>query len=419
MPIGIFRRNDFARNVLTLMTGTIIAQAIPIAIIPVLTRIFAPEDFGLLALYTALLSIFGVVSAGRYEVAIMLTKAEEDAKILLQVSVVIAAGFSLCLAIPVVLWNENIAAFLGNPDIASWLYLIPLSVLLTGVYNALTYWNNRAKKFKHTAISKVNQSLFQGLTQAGFGFMQVNGGLILGQITGILSSVFYLLRKDSLFKVIFKKKSKDRIKQQIVEYKDFPKYSTFGAICDTGAVQMPVLILTKSYSAVSTGMFSLTFRVLNMPSILISSAISQVLFQRVVEISNNKPECLNKYIIKIFLFLFLAYLPALPVLILWGDSIFAFVFGEQWRQAGNYAGYLVIAVAARFAVSPLSSVLALKHNIKKGFLWQVLYLVTITSTLLYFSKFTLDVFITAFVVHEVVLYCLYLLIILRGSKAIN
>jgi len=43
-------KSEFAKNVLTLMTGTTIAQAIPIAISPILTRIYTPEDFGVFAL---------------------------------------------------------------------------------------------------------------------------------------------------------------------------------------------------------------------------------------------------------------------------------------------------------------------------------------------------------------------------------
>lgn len=165
-------------------------------------------------------------------------------------------------------------------------------------------------------------------------------------------------------------------------------------------------------------MFSLTFRVLNMPTAIISSAIAQVLFQKVVEISHTAPEKLNSYIIKMFFILFILYLPAVPILFIWGDTLFAFVFGEEWGQAGIYAGYLVIAVAIRFAVSPLSAVLGLEQNIKKGVLWQVLYLCTITPTLYFCSSLTVEQFFLAFVIHEVVLYIIYLMLILKGTKAI-
>lgn len=418
MLTKLFRNNEFAKNVLTLMTGTVLAQAIPIAIIPILTRIFSPEDFGLLALYGAFVSILGVVATGRYEIAIMLPKEDEDARVLLQVSTLVAFCISIFISIPVFLWNTEMARFLGSQAIAPWLYLVPISVLLTGVYQALTYWNNRQKKFKNTAVSRVNQSLFQGMTQTGLGFMQVSGGLILGQFVGIISSITYLLGKDRNYKKILKETKIIALNQQMNKYKKLPKYGVVGGLCDAGAVQMPVLMLTKFYSSTVTGMFSLTFRVLNMPTAIISSAIAQVLFQKVVEISHTAPEKLNSYIIKMFFILFILYLPAVPILFIWGDTLFAFVFGEEWGQAGIYAGYLVIAVAIRFAVSPLSAVLGLEQNIKKGVFWQVLYLCTITPTLYFCSSLTVEQFFMAFVIHEVVLYIIYLMLILKGTKAI-
>ena len=401
------------------MTGTVLAQAVPIAIIPILTRIFTPEDFGLLALYGAFVSILGVVATGRYEIAIMLPKENEEARVLLQVSVLFALFISLIVSIPILIWNVEVASFLGNEAIASWLYLVPASVTLTGVYQALTYWNNRQKRFRNTAFSRVNQSLFQGMVQTAMGLTKVTGGLIWGQFFGIISSTLYLLRKDSGYKKILQKTEVSTLKQKMKKYQKFPKYGIVGGLCDAGATQMPVLMLTKFYSSTVTGMFSLTFRVLNLPTSIVSSAISQVLFQKVVEISHNEPENLNKYIVKMFLFLFLVYLPVVPILFFWGDTLFAFVFGEEWRKAGIYAGYLVIAVAIRFAVSPLSAVLGLEENIKKGVFWQVLYLCTITPTLYFSSSLNVEQFFVAFVAHEIVLYGIYFVLILRGAKVIN
>ena len=414
MPLN----KSFSKNVITLIAGTGIAQAIPIATIPVLTRMFTPEDFGLLALYAACISILGVVATGRYEMAIMLPKEDEDARVLLQLSVLVALFVSLLISIPVLIWNTQIAQFLGNNEIAVWLYLLPVSVLLTGIYQALTYWNNRQKKFINTSVSRVNQSLFQGFAQTSLGFLQTTGGLVWGQFIGVMSGLIYLLKKDCTYKKILKNTEIASIKKQSIRYKKFPKYGVFGALCDASAVQMPIMIITKFYSSSATGMFSLTFRVLNMPTSLISSAIAQVLFQKVVEISQTEPEKLNHYIVKMCLVLFVIYLPAVPILVVWGEPLFSFLFGNEWGQAGVYAGYLVIAVAVRFAVSPLSAVLGLEENIKMGVFWQVLYLCTITLTLYFFSSMPINQFFIAFVVHEVVLYLIYLILIIKGTKAI-
>lgn len=412
------KKNVFLNNVLTLMTGAVIAQAVPIAIIPILTRIFTPEDFGLLAIYSAAVSILGAIVTGRYDVAIMLPENDEDARVLLQISVLVSAIVSLTIYVPVSIFNSQISKFLGNDDIAAWLYLIPISVFVTGLYQALTYWNNRVGRFKNTALSRVVQSLFQGSAQTILGFIQLMGGLIWGQVIGLFFGGGYLLKKDRVDKLIFDKIEANKIKEQIIKYQKYPKYGVIGALCDASAVQMPVLMLTKFYSSSVTGMFSLTFRILNMPASIISSSIAQVLFQKVVEISHSEPEKLNKYIIKLFILLFITCLPIVPILFIWGEPLFSIVFGQQWGQAGVYAGYLVIAVAIRFAVSPLSAVLGLEKNIKMGVLWQAFYLCTITVTLYFSSALSIEEFLIAFVVHEVVLYLIYFFLILKGTKQI-
>ena len=61
------------------MTGTTLSQMIPIVISPILTRIYNPEDFGIYAIFLAIITILGSIISGRYELAIMLPKSDEDA----------------------------------------------------------------------------------------------------------------------------------------------------------------------------------------------------------------------------------------------------------------------------------------------------------------------------------------------------
>lgn len=110
------------------------------------------------------------------------------------------------------------------------------------------------------------------------------------------------------------------------------------------------------------------------------------------------------------------YFPIIPVLFIWGDSLFSFVFGDKWREAGVYAGYLVIAVAIRFSVSPLSAVMGLEKNVKQGAFWQILYICTIIPTLYFSSSLPIQQFFIIFTIHEVVLYLIYLILILKSSK---
>jgi len=139
-------KSEFGRNVLTLMTGTTIAQAIPIAIMPILTRIYPPESFGVFALFLAITAVGASMATGQYEQAIVLPKSKKDALSIVILSIVITFGLSIVLLLMIIIFNNQIVNLLNNSEIKSWLYFIPLSVFLVGVYNSLNFFNIRKKK---------------------------------------------------------------------------------------------------------------------------------------------------------------------------------------------------------------------------------------------------------------------------------
>lgn len=403
------------------MTGTIIAQAVPVAVAPILTRIYSPADFGVFAIYMAIVSIIGIVATGRYELAIMLPSEETDAANVAVLSLLTAIFVSLLALFVVFLFNSPITRLIGNPEVSGWLYLVPVSVLMTGISQAANYWNTRKKAFRRLSLSRILRSGGAAGTQLTLGYNSgLSGGLIVGSLCGQCVSILTLIiinwREDrKLAKTI----SKNRILGNAKRFENFPKMSTLGALTDTAASQMPVFFVAKIFGAAATGMFSLTFRVLNMPMAVISSSISQALFQKVAVLNNKQPELLFNFILKTFALLLLIAIPFAVLISRFGMELFSFVFGKNWAMAGNMAATLSVAIAVRFTVSPLSSVLALNDNVGKAVRWQLLYFFTITATLSAASGLTVDLFLLVFVIHEVLLYGLYLRMILVASRAIS
>lgn len=411
--------SPFFGNVFTLMMGTGIAQALTIAMSPILTRIFTPEDFGLLALYGALVATISVVATLRYELAIVQPKEEEDALALLLLSLLISSSLAIILFVVVFLFNNKIAQALNNPDIAPWLYLLPFSIVITGFYQAFNYFATRRQKYRAISTAQVSQSIGGVSSQLALGAVPVSGALILGQFIGVLIAVLVLIKKALPYGIgNLMQTSRQRLISNAKRYDKLPKFSALGAFADSASVQMPIFILTRFFASSATGMFSLTFRVLNLPMTLMSQALSQVFFQKIASMQHGSPHLIRVQFLKLFFILILMMVPFTMVIWFLGEPLFAFVFGEPWREAGNIAGVLVFAVAIRFPVSSLSAVLALEQNVKLGVLWQFIYLFTISSTLIYFSSQPLNTFLLAFTVHEVVLYTLYFIFILKGVSQI-
>lgn len=228
------------------MTGTALAQAIPIAISPILTRIYTPEDFGIFAIYMAITSIASVLVTGRYELAIVLPKSDRDALHIVVLSVVLSCLISVLLLIFVIVFNSQITLLLGAPEISSWLYLGPVSTMLTGIYTSLNYWSNRKSQYRQMAISRVVQAVSSSGPQLAAGFMK-NGslGLIVGQIAGQLLATFFLATSISReSKIQLEKIHSNRLFVLAKKYINYPKFMIAGQLMNTISSSLPLFLLS-------------------------------------------------------------------------------------------------------------------------------------------------------------------------------
>jgi O-antigen/teichoic acid export membrane protein len=181
-------KSKFNRNVLTLMTGTAIAQALPIAITPLLTRIYTPEDFGVFALFIAIVTIFGQIINGRYELAIMLPKKDEDAINIFALGFVITSILSLVFLILILIFKNFIITFFENDEIGKWLFLTPISIFFIGVWNLLNYFNIRKQNYKDISKATIIKSVILSISQITIGFIKSG---VVGLISGhIISQLF-------------------------------------------------------------------------------------------------------------------------------------------------------------------------------------------------------------------------------------
>jgi len=142
------KKKSFAFDVLTLTGGATFAQILTILSVPVLTRLYQPENFGVWALYSSITSIISVIICMRYEYSIMLPELDEDAANLLGVSfLAIGVVTSLTLAI-IWFFKELIINILNSPQIGNYLWLVPPFVLVNGIFLALNVWNKKTKSFR-------------------------------------------------------------------------------------------------------------------------------------------------------------------------------------------------------------------------------------------------------------------------------
>jgi len=351
-------KSEFSRNVLTLMTGTTIAQAIPIAISPILTRIYTPEDFGVFALYMSVASILSVIATARYEVAIMLPEKDDDALNIMILSIAIACLISLSTLIVIILFNKQITTLLGNVAISNWLYLVPISILFTGLYQTFNYWENRQKKYKNLALSRVYQSSTTSAANLTIAPI-INGssGLILGNIFGSIVATLYLIKKSALLdKNFFQVIHINKILSVAHRYIKFPKFDLLASLLNVSAQQVVNILFNSIYSSIFAGYYYLTQKMLGLPVSMIAASVLDVFKEKASKDFQRLGNAKSIYVTTFFKLLALSLVPSI-VIYVYAIDIFTFVFGEQWSESGVYARLLVPMLFLRFISSPLSFML--------------------------------------------------------------
>lgn len=409
------KKGSFIFNVLTLMTGTSIAQVIPVVISPLLTRVYTPENFGIFALFISITGILSVIVTGRYGLAIMLPEKDEESVNLLILSILIACGISLIVLIIVFIFNNQITKLLSTREISRWLYFIPFAILLAGTYKALNCWSIRKKQFKSVSFSKVTQSTTRAATSLSLGLLKFGSdGLIIGSFIGQLMALLILgwqAWKNDKNKIKFV--LKEKIKKVAKKYKNFPKYSTWSALLNTASVQVPILILTPFFGSEVVGFYSLSHRVLTMPISLLGQAVGQTFFQKASENKNNRKRL--QYI-AFEVYKKLLYVGCFPILVItfFGKEIFSFIFGAQWIIAGNYAQILSIWILLVFISSPLSTLFIVLNKLRQGLIVDIILFSSRVISLLIGAMFfkNIEISIILFGTVSAIIWlglCLYIL----------
>ncbi len=355
------QRSSFFSNVLKLVSGTTLAQVITILTAPIISRLFAPEAFGILNVFTSLIGIIAIIICLRYELAIMLPEDNKDAINIFALCLVIALGISLTAGVILLILGHPLVNLLRSPDFYQFLWLIPIALLIQGFFTALNYWNSRTKHFGRLSVARVSASITTSILPIGLAFTgnPTVAVLIFSYLAGtfVFASVLgaQVLKENG--SLIIRTIQGSRMLANLKRYRKFPLVDSWSSFINNLSWQLPSLMLLYFFSETVVGYYSLSNRVIVLPMTLLGSAIAQVFYQRTSELRTN-PEHLSKSVELVFRRL--SALGIFPAVILGiaGPELFRIIFGANWVEAGRYAQILSPWMFILFISSPLSNLFA-------------------------------------------------------------
>jgi O-antigen/teichoic acid export membrane protein len=418
----IFPKSETLKNIFTLISATVMAQGVSILVSPILSRLYTPKDFGIMATYGAVVGLTTILSTGRYELAIMLPEKEEDSVNIIALSISISIILSLISLVLLFFLNTELVYLVNVKELMYWFYVIPLSIFLTGVYQSFNFWLNRNKRYNELATIRVTQSIIATAANLSFGLwgMGANGLIAAALIGQVIGTVFIGIRV--LYKDVarIKEISILKIKENARMYKDFPRINLLHSFVDILQSSSVVFFMGIMFNPSVLGSYSFSRRVMKAPVDILISSISEIFYQKISETYTKGADLyfLLKGIIKK---LTVISLPIFLVLTLFGSQLFSFVFGPNWASAGLYAQILSPWIWLNFIASPISHTAIVMQKQKGGFYMGLFYNLAICIPLFMVGYLTGDIikslFAMSFAASAVlIIYMLWLLKISKNTK---
>lgn len=368
-------KGSFLRNVTILTGGTFFAQVLMVAALPVLTRLYSPEDFSLLAVYVAIISIVTVVSCLRYNIAIPLPEHDADGMALLAVALLAACGISLLCALAVILAPVTTARMIGQPGLHPHLWMVPVGVFIASAYNALQYWASRKKRFALVTQTRMTRAVGGVGTQLGLGAVNPTPfGLIFGHMIygglGIAGLLRNLVRDD---RILVGELERSNVLKQARIYRRFPLYSVPEALFNTAGAQLPLIIIAAMVAGPEAGFLFLAMRVMGLPMGLVGSSIAQVFLAEAP--AKLRDGTLADFTRRTMWLLFKTGAPVIMAVGVICPLIFPLVFGPEWARAGWLVAWMTPWFVLQFVASPVSMAIHVLGHQRMALALQVVGLV--------------------------------------------
>ncbi|WP_176507367.1 oligosaccharide flippase family protein [Pseudomonas urethralis] len=401
----------FVRAVVLVAGGAFVSQGLIVAVTPLLTRLFSPESFGVLAAFTSALTIMISLASLKFELAIPQVKVERQA---FEVAVLSFYILGVLAVISIVLL---VGLWLLVPDsFQDYYWLAPPGLLFGGAFQIATYIAIRNKDFKGLTSANIQRSVVQSILQVAAGLASLGGfALVIGYVVSqaaaglrIISRAFEGRRAPSRLRLV----------ALVKKYKNFPLLAAPAAMLNAAALNVSPFVIIYTFGMHEAGLFALAQRAMGVPMAFLGTAIANVYLSeipRVVEAS--RPDAANFYKRS----LRNLTIAGLPVVILAAVVLYLtvdMIFGAEWSEASGIMILLVPMFLGQFVVSPLSQTLNVIQRQDVQLKWDFARLIVPSSGLVItaVSGASFAMSMLAFSVLMFVMYAINVVVTLRVLK---
>lgn len=353
---------EYVRNISKLMLGIFNAQAITYASMPIITRLFTPEEFGVLGLFTALTAILIPGSALTYPKSIILIPMISHKLIMAKICILIGLLIALLSSLLCYFYIK----ILDNLSINTGVFLacIFLTLFSASIYQVSQSLLQSYSRYSILASSTIKQSLtintlkvLAGMGGAGSASLVIITSLgyifhLIYQIFSLRKNVFnyfdFVISNKNFYYTSYQKKRSYVI---LRKYKDFPIFRAPAIMINATSRNAPMICIAALNDPAIVGYYLLALKMVNTPINLVSRAVSDVLYPALAKNKCSKNK-LRTLVIKNTSWLILLSIIPYSILGMVSPGLFGYVFGENWVIAGQFSRWLCIWMFFSFISRP-------------------------------------------------------------------
>lgn len=412
------KKNDLFKNVLILASGAAFANAITMLFSMVITRIYGPDEYGYLGIFTSMVYLVAPPIALTLPMAIVIAKEHSEAFAVAKLSLVAVTLLSIAIGVCLTLFSEPIFATLNAEPLLPFAWIIPIAVFIAGLFQIAEQWIIRFKKFSVLAKSLTIRSILVGIAQSLIGLFHPKGVvLVLVYTVGMAIQILSIFK--SAPKLAFEM-SRIRFLPLMRRYSDFPIYRAPQVMLNSISLSAPTLMFATFFGPAVAGLYAIGYNVLTVPVTLLGKSVGDVFYPEIVE-RFHKGENVTSVLWRATKTLLLVGVVPFGSITLLGPWVFEILFGSDWGVSGEYAQWISVWLLASLSARPAISAIAI-FELQKLFLVYEIVSIALRIGAIYMGVIYGDPLIAVAalsVVNAVLYYILIGVVIFRSKQVVN
>lgn len=396
------------RDVVWQLSGTGLAQLVGIAGIPVLTRLYTPEDFAVQSLFLQVVTYAAALVTWRYEYFVQLPRLDDDVRALNRL-VLMLGCFTVVVSTPLLwIFRDVVAGQLGNSDVAPWLVLAPITAVLFSWSVAIQNNAQRRGDFKTSGLSELVGKLAYVSTGIVGAFAHLGAaGLVITSGASAIGKAAFGIWWQPAGERSAQHVEADAVRRVRSRYGKLASSTVFAHVLSTSAIALPQVAMARLYGADILGQFALVMATVFLPTALIGVAVGHVYYQRAAITWAEGAPFVTLWR-EMALKLLMMGVPVYLLVALLSKVAYPLVFGDQWDVAGGFATWMAAAAFVSFVSTPMERTCLIVGAGSYLILWSLGRLISIVMVV--WVAVALEFSPSSFVVAFVVQMCMALAI---------